>query len=182
MMWLANALTLLRIPLAAVFWRTYGDLPWSLGVVALAALTDAADGSVARWARARSHSPQAVRTSAGEWLDPLADKIFILVALGAVVAHEAVPWYVIVGVLARELVLVPLAIIYRVALVTRPHIEHAFQADSFGKATTISQITTIAALVLHLPWAPVLAIITGVLGLAAAVHYVARATHATVPS
>src|SRR5688572_21691773 len=38
-MWLAHALTLSRIPLAAVFWLTYGDRRWSIALVMLAALT-----------------------------------------------------------------------------------------------------------------------------------------------
>src|SRR5689334_15722067 len=88
-MWLAHALTLSRIPLAVAFWLTYGDWRWSLALVVLAALTDAADGHVARRARRMSgdNGP-----SPGEWLDPLADKLFIILVLAAIQVHDPVPW------------------------------------------------------------------------------------------
>lgn len=166
-MWLANALTLVRIPLAGLFWLTYGDRAWSFVILALAAASDALDGTFAR--RARARTPCA--STAGEWLDPLADKIFVLVVLGAAVAHDATTWSLVAFVCARELVLVPLAIVYRLA---RPRLPHAFQADRLGKTTTVLQLATVAAIVGELPIAPALAITAGGLGLAAAAHYVAR--------
>jgi len=84
-MWLANALTLSRIPLAGLFWLTYGDRAWSFAILAVAAITDALDGTFAR--RARARTPCA--STAGEWLDPLADKIFVIVVLAAAVCHGA---------------------------------------------------------------------------------------------
>src|SRR4051812_9684951 len=104
-MWLANALTLSRIPLAVVFWMTYGDPRLSIALVGLAALTDAADGTVARWAQRRRGG--APRSTAGEWLDPLADKIFVIGVLGAIQVHDPAPWGLIALIAARELVLIP---------------------------------------------------------------------------
>ena len=175
-MWLANGLTLARIPLAGVFWLTYGHVAWSMAVIALAAVTDALDGRIARRARARI-GPCA--SHAGEWLDPVADKVFVFVVLATLVAHAAAPWSVAVLILARELVIVPLGIIYRVVLVAKPPVEHAFQADLLGKATTIAQLFAVLAIVAHAQLLGLsLAIAAGVLGLAAAGHYVIRATHA----
>jgi len=156
-----------RIPLAGLFWLTYGDRAWSFAILAVAAITDALDGTFAR--RARARTPCA--STAGEWLDPLADKIFVIVVLAAAVAHDATTWSLVALVCARELVLVPLAIAYRFA---RPHTPHAFQADRLGKATTILQLASIIAIVGALPIAPALAIAAGGLGVAAAAHYVAR--------
>jgi len=171
-MWLANTLTVARIPLAAVFWATYGRVEWSILVIVLAAATDALDGRIAR--RARARSPNAGH--AGEWLDPVADKVFVFVVLGSIVAHGDAPWALAVLVLARELVIVPLGIAYRFMLVSRPPVEHAFQADALGKATTIVQLAAVLALVTRAPVVgPVLAVAAAVLGLAAAVHYVVRA-------
>ena len=41
------------IPLAVALWWTWGDPVWSVAIVAVAALTDTADGRVARWALRR---------------------------------------------------------------------------------------------------------------------------------
>ncbi|HEY5950644.1 MAG TPA: CDP-alcohol phosphatidyltransferase family protein [Kofleriaceae bacterium] len=177
-MWLAHALTLSRIPIAIVFWLSYGDWRVSLALVVLAALTDAADGTVARWAKRRSSD---TRASAGEWLDPLADKAFILIVLGAIQTHDPAPWGVIALILARELVLIPLAAIYR--LVAHGRGEHAFQADPIGKAATIAELVAIGALVMRPAATSVdslvvpIALIAGTLGLIAVFHYIVRARH-----
>jgi len=171
-MWLAHALTLSRIPIAAVFWLTYGK-PWlSLALVGLAALTDAADGNVARWARRRSGD---TRPSAGEWLDPIADKIFILVVLGAIQVHDPAPWGLLALIVARELVLIPLAAVYRVVVHGRG--AHAFQAGTLGKAATIAELFAIGALILRTPAVVPLAIAAAVLGLLAVAQYIVRAGH-----
>lgn len=174
-MWLANALTIARIPLAAVFWLTYGSVWWSVAVIAAAAVSDALDGRIARRARARI-GPRA--SHAGEWLDPVADKVFVFSVLGAIVAHGDVSWQLAVLVAARELVIVPLGIVYRLALVARPPVEHAFQADALGKATTVTQMFAVAAIVTNAPVAGPLAALAAVFGIAASAHYVVRATHA----
>ena len=171
-MWLANALTISRIPIAVVFWLTYGDWRWSLGLVALAAVTDAADGNVARWARRRTGD---TRASAGEWLDPLADKVFILVVLAGLQYYDPAPWGLIALILARELVLIPLAAIYRLVIHGRG--EHAFQAGALGKAATVAELFAIGALILR-TWAVYpFAIAAAVLGLCAVGQYIVRASH-----
>lgn len=171
-MWLAHALTLSRIPIAIVFWLSYGDRWWSLGLVALAALTDAADGTVARWARRRSGD---TRPSPGEWLDPIADKLFILVVLAAIQVHDPAPWGVIALIVARELVLIPLVAVYRLAVHGRG--EHAFKAQPLGKAATIAELVAIGALIVRSPAVIALAITAAALGLLAVIDYVMRASH-----
>ncbi len=174
-MWLANALTLSRIPIAVVFWLTYGDWRVSLGLVALAAATDAADGKVARWARRRRGvAPET--PSAGEWLDPLADKLFIVIVLAGIQINDPAPWGIVALILAREIVLVPLAAIYR--LVVHGRGEHAFKAGVLGKAATIAELFAIGALILRTPVVLPLAIASAVLGLCAVGQYILRAQRA----
>ena len=176
-MWLANALTLVRIPLAGLFWLAYGHLAWSLAIVGVAALTDALDGTVARWARGRPEGPPEggrrgrSGSTAGEWLDPLADKVFVFGVLAATAVRGTTAWALVALVCARELLLVPLAIAYRL---TRPRAPHAFQADRLGKAATIAQLAAVLAIVFGLRAAPLLAVVAAVLGLAAVAHYVVR--------
>lgn len=177
-MWLANALTLTRIPLGILFWLTYGDQWMSLAIIATAAVTDALDGTVARWAKARARGRMREVSTIGEWLDPLADKFFVFVVIGTVVAYEHTAAPVVVAILLRELVIVPLGLVYRLVLVHRPRVEHAFQADVLGKLTTIAQLFAIAGLVLHARWAAPVAFVAGMLGFAAVAHYIARARQA----
>lgn len=180
-MWVAHALTLSRIPIAIVFWLTYGDWRWSLALVVLAALTDAADGTVARWSRRRTGD---TRPSIGEWLDPLADKAFVVLVLGAIQIHDPVSWWLIALIVARELLLIPLATIYR--LVVHGRGEHAFKAAPIGKAATIAELFAIAALVVRSEvshasrFVMPLAVIAGALGVLAVVNYIARASHETL--
>jgi cardiolipin synthase len=171
-MWLANALTVARVPIAVVFWLTYGNTAASVGLVALAAATDAADGTVARWARRRTSE---TRPSAGEWLDPLADKLFVVLVLAAIQVHDPAPWWLLGLIVARELVLVPLAAVYRVVVHGRG--EHAFQAGVLGKAATVAELFAIGALVVRSPIVIPLAIAAAGLGLAAVAQYILRASH-----
>ncbi|MBZ0238064.1 MAG: CDP-alcohol phosphatidyltransferase family protein, partial [Deltaproteobacteria bacterium] len=52
-MWLAHALTVIRLPLAALFWVLATRPPYAAAVIAAAALTDMLDGRVARRALRR---------------------------------------------------------------------------------------------------------------------------------
>jgi phosphatidylglycerophosphate synthase len=167
LVWIAHALTLSRIPIAAVFWLTYGDPRVSLALVALAALTDAADGAVARRALRRG----ATASTLGEWLDPFADKVFVVTVLGAIQTYDPAPWWIVGLIVARELALLPLVAIYRV--VVRERGEHAFRAGAIGKAATIAELAAVCALIAYRPAALPLAIAAAVLGVTAVVGYVA---------
>ena len=79
-MWIAHALTLSRIPIALALWSVWGDPVWSLALVALAALTDTLDGNVARWRKRRGSTGPDI----GGWLDPVVDKLFVVIVLGAI--------------------------------------------------------------------------------------------------
>lgn len=170
-MWLAHGLTLSRIPIAVVFWLTYGDRWWSLSLVVLAALTDALDGTVARWVKRRTGNTSTL----GEWLDPVADKLFIVIVLAAIQVHDPVPWILLALICARELVLVPLVMIYR--LVVHGRGKHAFQAQGVGKAATVAELAAIVAIILRSPAIAPLAIAAAVLGLTAVALYIVRAAH-----
>ena len=168
-MWLANALTVSRIPLAILLWVTYGDPAWAIALGVLAARTDALDVTIARCAMRRRGR---VTSTAGEWLDPLADKVFAIVVLGAIQAHDPAPWGLIALIAARELVVIPLAAAYRLVMPSR--MPHAFKAGVFGKAATIAELVAIVALILRSPLALPIAIAAATLGVAAVISYIAR--------
>jgi phosphatidylglycerophosphate synthase len=172
-MWLAHALTLSRLPIAIALWYAYGD-PWSsLALVALAALTDAADGNVARFLKRRGRAGPDI----GGWLDPLVDKLFVVSVLALVWVQAGEP-LVVVLVGARELLFVPLAALYAAR---RPQLGR-LHADPIGKAATIAQFVALATVLAAPAWALPAAIVAAALGLAAVAHYVARVLRASRPA
>lgn len=170
-MWLAHALTLSRLPLAAALWRLWGDPAWSVAILVLAALSDAADGAVARRARRRGDRSPDI----GGWLDPAVDKLFVAIALAAIWTHtHQLAVLALVG--ARELVLVPLLAVYLAS--RRPHRE--LRADAFGKIATIAQFIALCVIAIAPAQAMPAAIAAAVLGLVAVGHYVVAATRRTI--
>jgi phosphatidylglycerophosphate synthase len=121
---------------------------------------------VARWARRRGAGGPDI----GGWLDPAVDKLFVIAVLAAVYRQtHALAVIALIG--ARELVLVPLLAVY---LARRtPH--RPLSADVFGKVATIAQFIALCVIALAPGAALPAAAVAGVLGLAAAAHYVARA-------
>ncbi len=102
-MTLANQLTLLRVLLIPLFvavfylpfiWR----YPLSAAIFGLAALTDWLDGYIAR--------KYNQTTAFGAFLDPVADKLMVVVALVLLVEVNASPWFAIPAsvIICREIV------------------------------------------------------------------------------
>ncbi len=104
--YLPNSLTVLRlllaVPLGVLILRE--DYAWALGVGVLAGLSDALDGLIARHLGAFSRI--------GAALDPIADKILIIVTFVCLAVVELVPWYLTVAVITRDLVIVAGAACY----------------------------------------------------------------------
>jgi cardiolipin synthase len=165
--WLAHALTLSRIPLAIALWFAWGDPVWSAVLIALAALSDTADGRVARWMKRRgAHGPDI-----GGWLDPTVDKLFVAVVLAAVWRQtHAIELIALIG--ARELVLVPLVVVFVASRV--PH--EPLHADWMGKIATIAQFIALCVIAVAPDDALPFAGLAAVLGIAAAVHYIVTVT------
>ena len=102
-MWnLPNSLTFLRIlmvPLLVVvlLTRFSGSEFWGLGIFLLAALTDLADGMIARRTKAV--------TVTGTLLDPIADKVMLVSSYLVLGFQEIIPFWVVGIVLLRDVVL-----------------------------------------------------------------------------
>ena len=99
---LPNAITIGRIALVPLFvFFAYGDSDSAafaaFAVFLVASISDFVDGYVAR----RS----SVITRAGEFLDPLADKLLVGAALYALVDTRAFPLWVAVIIAAREVII-----------------------------------------------------------------------------
>ena len=133
-----NLLTMLRICLApflvaAILEDRYA---LSLGLFIAAGLTDALDGTLARFL--------SQRTILGQYLDPVADKL-LLSTLFLVLMHKGlIPTTVTVLVFGRDVgILLVAAILYAAAG------RREFIPSYFGKANTLVQVSAVFAVLLH---------------------------------
>jgi len=103
----------------------------------LASLTDMLDGMIARRTGTVSNF--------GKFLDPLADKVLVLTSLVMLVGLGWVEAFVVILILAREIMVTGLRAVASDQGVVIP-------ADRYGKLKTVSQIAAIFPLILHFPW------------------------------
>jgi phosphatidylglycerophosphate synthase len=173
---LPNLLSLSRLPLGGVFWvalgpaeprPTPGRAAAAVGVMGVAAVTDMLDGYLARRRGADS-------AGAGSWLDPVCDKLFVGAVLAALHVLRGVPLGLLALIVTRELLQLPMALVYRVVPTLRHWLQYDFRASLLGKAATCSQFLAIAALVIGIP-AGALAVLAFVLGTTALADYIRRA-------
>ena len=126
----ANVVSFSRLPLALAF-AVYPTAGVRIAVLAGAAATDLLDGALAR---------RLGPSRLGAWMDPVADKIFMLTAFGALAVSGALGWLEVAGVLLRD-VLTPLGY-FASWVVRRPF---AVPARVGGKAVTVGQTLTLFA-------------------------------------
>lgn len=129
----ADILTLARIPLAVAFVAVEHQLA-RLVILLVAAATDLLDGFIAR---------RIGGSRFGAFIDPVADKLFMLAAFIVVALSGRLAWYEIAGVLIRDIVA---SVAFVVTAVSgRPM---SIPARLGGKAVTFAQLLTVAAFLL----------------------------------
>jgi len=166
---IANVLTLSRIPFGIAFWFVTDRPIWALVVMIVGGATDLVDGAVAR------KRGQAGRNGVGAWLDPVCDKFFVLSMVAALLTSRRPAAWIIVAIAAREVVVVPLALVYRLVPGVRRRFSYDFRAGRPGKLATLTQFAALTAMLFEsgvLPW---IAALAGIVGVAAAGDYVRRA-------
>lgn len=136
---LANKLTILRILLVPIFMIfLLSEIPYgitiSAGIFAIAAVTDALDGHIAR----RRNEI----TNFGKFMDPLADKLLVSAALISLVQLGKLSAWIVFIIIAREFTISILR-----AVAASEGIVIA--ASSWGKAKTITQIFAIITILLN---------------------------------
>lgn len=175
MILLANLLTLSRIPLAILFWLVVHQPGWAMAVMVVGGLTDVIDGPIARHARRhQTGRPDPGPPGVFSWLDPFCDKFFVLSVLAGTYVARDVPAGVLLAVAAREMVQIPLAAVYRFTPWLRSRMRYDFTAGPIGKAATVAQFAAIAAILSDHPARGALSVVAAIIGLCAAIHYVAR--------
>ncbi|HWR85654.1 MAG TPA: CDP-alcohol phosphatidyltransferase family protein [Rhodoglobus sp.] len=100
-----NVLSFLRLLLVPVFlWLiVIAQDGWALLVLVVSSVSDFFDGAIAR------RFGQVSRL--GQLLDPLADRLFIFAALIGLTARGVVPWWLLLIIVGRDLMLVVLGVI-----------------------------------------------------------------------
>jgi cardiolipin synthase len=95
-----NVLTLSRLFLVPVFLALLSEhhFGYALYVFCAAGLTDALDGTIARWFD--------LRTEIGALLDPFADKLLLLSAFVGLTVENAIPGWLLGVVITRDIVIV----------------------------------------------------------------------------
>ena len=135
---LPNLLTCLRVALvpvvAVVILTTPGEWQAGAAVFALAAITDALDGHIARARRCISRF--------GTFMDPLADKLLVPAALVSLVALNRVAAWVAMVIIAREFAVTGLR------LIAMEQGGHVIPASALGKLKTTPQIAMVLVLIL----------------------------------
>lgn len=163
---MADLLTLARLPLAVAF-LLVGDDFVRLLILLVAAATDLLDGFLAR---------RIGSSRFGGFIDPVADKLFMLAAFIVVAVSGRLTWYEIAGVLLRDLVATIAFIV--TSLTGRPM---TIPARFGGKAVTVAQVLTLGAFLTDSPLVRPLAWATGAIALYAIWDYSQAAPRAKRP-
>ena len=157
-------LSLARIPLALVFPVALGRPALAIAVLALAALTDVADG----WYARRFHQ----ETPTGRVLDPITDKVFVTVVAVTMIAAGALSVMEALLLASREVC--ELALIAYGSVVWRGRPRSARAANRLGKLATVMQFATVAALIIGTPHRTVFILATAIVGVVAGLSYTLR--------
>ncbi len=137
----------------------------ALGLFAIASLTDALDGFIARVTR--------TRTSLGRFLDPFADKLLLLSGFLGILFVEALPfrpplWVTVTIVFRDFLIIAGLVVLFLVngSIEVRPNF--------LGKATTAFQMVTLIAILLGWKFSFLLWNVTAILTIFSGLTYIYR--------
>ncbi|MFD7659184.1 CDP-alcohol phosphatidyltransferase family protein [Actinosynnema sp. NPDC059797] len=132
-----NALSVLRllgVPLFLYLLLGPHADGWAVVVLVAAGLSDWLDGKLARWLDQTS--------KLGVLLDPAADRLYILATLVAFVVREIIPWWVVVVLVGRELV------VGACLPVLRARGYGPFEVNYLGKAATFNLLYAFPMLLL----------------------------------
>jgi cardiolipin synthase len=124
-----NQLTLLRlvfIPFIVIS-VLYGRWGWALGLFVAAGVSDGLDGFLARMLKQRS--------TLGEYLDPIADKLLLSTLFVVLSFRDKIAWKYTVLVFSRDVcILVTCAVVFAATSL------RDFRPSFFGKANTCAEI------------------------------------------
>ena len=158
---LSNLLSLSRVPLGVAFIGVTDPKLMAI-LVAAAGATDVLDGFIARVSGTRSHI--------GLLLDPLCDKLFVLLALSAFVVGPLLDWASFLILILRDIFTAGCYLIGRIVGLVIP-----FRPRWPGKVATGLQFLTLLALIFEPRYVPLLVILVGGTSVWSIIDYGTRA-------
>jgi phosphatidylglycerophosphate synthase len=156
---LPNTMSLSRVVLALAFVLVSG--PWDrIALIAVAGVTDFMDGWLARHGKNES--------TTGALLDPLADRIFVLVAITTYLIEGVLSTGQYFVFLTRDIATAVGFLVAKIIPTLRPAV---FRARLLGKLVTVVQLITLVAVVLLPELTDVLVVTIGIISVASIVDY-----------
>jgi phosphatidylglycerophosphate synthase len=156
---LPNTISLSRVVLALAF--VLVSEPWDrIALIAVAGFTDLIDGWLAR--REKSES------STGALLDPLADRVFVFVAISTYLVEGLLTTGQYFIFLTRDLATAVGFIVAKIIPTLRPAV---FRARMLGKIVTVMQLITLVAIIVVPELTNVLVLTIGIVSAASIVDY-----------
>jgi phosphatidylglycerophosphate synthase len=156
---LPNTVSLSRVVLALAF--VLVSDPWDrIALIAVAGFTDFIDGWLARHEKSES--------TAGALLDPLADRIFVFVAISTYLVEGLLTTGQYFVFLTRDLATAAGFIVAKIIPTLRPAV---FRARMLGKIVTVLQMITLVTIILIPETTSFLILAIGLVSLASIVDY-----------
>lgn len=154
---LSNLLSLSRIPLGVAF-VAITDTQVLAVIIAVAAATDLLDGFIARISGTVSQI--------GLLLDPLCDKLFVVLGLSAFLAGSRLGWAGYLILILRDIFTAGSYLLGRLVGKVIP-----FRPRFGGKTATALQLLTLLALVFWPAYVPLLVVLVGIVSVYAIIDY-----------
>jgi phosphatidylglycerophosphate synthase len=156
---LPNTMSLSRVVLALAF--VLVSEPWDrIALIAVAAFTDFMDGWLARHEKTES--------TTGALLDPIADRIFVFVAISTYLVEGQLTTAQYFIFLTRDLATAAGFIVAKIIPTLRPAV---FRARMLGKIVTVAQLITLVAIVVMPELTDALILTIGLVSAASIVDY-----------
>jgi len=156
---LPNTVSLSRVVLALAF--VLVSEPWDrIALIAVAGFTDFIDGWLARHEKSES--------ATGALLDPLADRIFVFVAISTYLVEGLLSTGQYFIFLTRDLATAAGFIVAKIIPTLRPAV---FRARMLGKIVTVIQLIALVTIVLMPELTDTMILIIGTISLASIVDY-----------
>jgi cardiolipin synthase len=133
-----NVLSVLRLVLVPVFLYLLFVAKanaWAVGVLMFSGFSDWADGKIARLVANQS-------SRLGELLDPAVDRIYMVTVPVALAFYGAVPWWIVLTLIGRDVVLAATLLVLRTRGVT------ALPVTYIGKAATFALMSAFPLILL----------------------------------
>jgi phosphatidylglycerophosphate synthase len=156
---LPNTVSLSRVVLALAF--VLVSEPWDrIALIAVAGFTDFIDGWLARHEKSES--------ATGALLDPLADRIFVLVAISTYLVEGLLTTGQYFIFLTRDLATAAGFVVAKIIPTLRPAV---FRARMLGKIVTVVQMITLVTIIVMPELTDPLILTIGIISLASIVDY-----------